>query len=283
MKKWVAVLALLALTLTSCREAEQGGGTAVAIRTIGGMEAKESKTIHVTREQVYQGDLILVNKTHPVKPSAVQTDVVHLNKRAESKAEYRLLDSTIRLSRSVTEAFEEMVRAAREEGITHFMINSGYRNREEQKALYLEKGAEYALPAGYSEHNTGLALDIGSTLGEMGQAPEGKWLRSNAWRYGFILRYPKDKDDVTGIQYEPWHFRYVGLPHSAVMDRKGFVLEEYWDYLKKQHHLSVTLDGKAYELHYYPVAQTASIPVPSNRRYRLSGDNKDGILVTVYP
>lgn len=78
-------------------------------------------------------------------------------------------------------------------------------------------GADYALPAGHSEHNLGLALDVGSTQMKMDKAPEGEWIEENSWKYGFILRYPLDKTDVTGIQYEPWHIRYVGLPHSAII------------------------------------------------------------------
>lgn len=73
------------------------------------------------------------------------------------------------------------------------MINSGYRDNKEQGQLYKDMGADYALPAGYSEHNLGLALDIGSTQPDMNQAPEGKWLTKNAWTYGFILLYPKEK------------------------------------------------------------------------------------------
>ncbi|MBU5494611.1 D-alanyl-D-alanine carboxypeptidase family protein, partial [Enterococcus sp. S177_ASV_20] len=107
------------------------------------------------------------------------------------------------------------------------IINSGYRDFDEQSVLYQEMGAEYALPAGYSEHNSGLSLDVGSSLTKMERAPEGKWIEENAWKYGFILRYPEDKTELTGIQYEPWHIRYVGLPHSAIMKEKNFVLEEY--------------------------------------------------------
>ena len=80
-------------------------------------------------------------------------------------------------------------------------------------------GSDYALPAGYSEHNLGLSLDIGSTQKKMEKAPEGKWIEENVWKHGFVLRYPKNKSNITGIQYEPWHIRYVGLPHSAIMQK----------------------------------------------------------------
>ena len=78
---------------------------------------------------------------------------------------------------------------------------------------------------------------------EMNQAPEGKWLTKNAWTYGFILRYPKDKTAITGIQYEPWHFRYVGLPHSLIMQQKNLALEQYLEYLKEEKTISTTIRG----------------------------------------
>ncbi len=78
----------------------------------------------------------------------------------------------------------------------------------------------------------------------MERAPEGKWIEENAWKYGFILRYPEDKTELTGIQYEPWHIRYVGLPHSAIMKEKNFVLEEYMDYLKEEKTISVSVNGE---------------------------------------
>ena len=83
-----------------------------------------------------------------------------------------------------------------------------------------------ALPE-YSEHNLGLALDVGSTLTQIKNAPEGAWLKENAWKYGFIARYPEDNTDVTGVIDEPWHFRYVGLPHSAIMQENHWAFEEY--------------------------------------------------------
>jgi D-alanyl-D-alanine carboxypeptidase len=115
----------------------------------------------------------------------------------------------------------------------------------------------------------------------MNRAPEGKWLKENSWKYGFILRYPEDKTAITGIKYEPWHFRYVGLPHSAIMQEKDMVLEEYWDFLKEQKTFTTTVDHQTYEISYYPVSQNITIQVPANGRYEISGNNLDGVIVTV--
>ncbi|PZE19014.1 VanY-A/VanY-F/VanY-M family D-Ala-D-Ala carboxypeptidase [Paenibacillus xerothermodurans] len=239
-------------------------------------------TIQVTKDQIYKGNLLLVNKHYPVHPEGVEPDAVALAKHQELVNGFVLLDNSIRLSRSLVQKFTTMIEAAEKDGVNRFLISSGYRDNKEQNELYQQMGAEYALPAGYSEHNLGLSLDIGSTQAEMSRAPEGKWLKKNAWSYGFILRYPSDKTAITGIQFEPWHFRYVGLPHSAIMYEKDFVLEEYLDFLKQQKSITTTIENQVYEIFYYPISKNTTIHVPANGRYEISGNNMDGVIVTVY-
>src|SRR6185312_10598314 len=108
---------------------------------------------------------------------------------------YVLLGSEIYLSEDVAHRFREMIAAAGTDGLQYFAVTSGFRSFEEQNLLYEQMGSNRALPPGYSEHNFGLALDVGSTQMRMEDAPEGKWIEKNAWKYGFILRYPKDKTD----------------------------------------------------------------------------------------
>ncbi|WP_103104982.1 M15 family metallopeptidase [Brevibacillus reuszeri] len=241
------------------------------------------KTISVETDQIYKGNLLLVNKDYPVHQEGVASDVVNLVRHNYLIDGYALNDGSIELSEKVAESFLEMVQAASADDVNHFMINSGYRGFEEQRMLYEKMGSDYALPEGYSEHNLGLSLDIGSTQMKMDQAPEGKWLKKNAWKYGFILRYPEDKVAITGIQYEPWHYRYLGLPHSAIIQEKNFTLEEYLDYLKEVKETTVTALGESYRIFYYPVVQDTMIQVPANRKYVISGDNREGVIVTVYP
>jgi D-alanyl-D-alanine carboxypeptidase len=243
----------------------------------------KNQTIKVAKDQVYQGNLILVNKVYPLHQQGVKSDVIKLSQHKELVKGYGLYDNNIQLSKSVVQAFQKLVGAADKDKVRNFSITSGYRGLKEQEKLYEEMGSDYALPAGYSEHNLGLSLDIGSTLMEMNQAPEGKWLNQNAWKYGFILRYPKDQTTITGIQYEPWHYRYVGLPHSAIMQKQHLVLEQYLDYVKKEKSVRFQVDGEKYEISYYPVSNNTTIKVPANRRYEISGNNMDGVIVTVYP
>ena len=240
-------------------------------------------TIEITKDFVFQGNLLLVNNEYPVHKESIKSDVVNLFTHQELTKGYGLLDNNVKLSEDIAQKFSTMVAAAEKEEVRHFIINSGFRDFGEQNLLFQEMGSDYALPAGYSEHNLGLSLDVGSTQMKMDAAPEGKWVEKNAWKYGFILRYPKDKTAITGIQYEPWHIRYVGLPHSAIMEEKDFVLEEYLEFLKEQKTISTTIQGKKYEISYYPVTKDTTIAVPSNSSWEISGDNMDGVIVTVFP
>lgn len=243
-------------------------------------ESTEQKEID--KEHIYQGNLLLVNKEYPIHEESIKSDVINLSMHNELTEGYVLLGSGIYLSEDIAHIFSEMIAAAAKDGLHAFATTSGFRSFEEQKNLYQQMGSVRALPPGYSEHNFGLALDVGSTQMKMEDAPEGKWIEKNAWKYGFILRYPKDKTDITGIQYEPWHIRYVGLPHSAIMYEKNLVLEEYLDYLKEEQNISVNIEGEKYTVSYYPLSQGLTIKVPVNHHYEISGNNMDGVIVTVY-
>ncbi|MGD2276290.1 VanY-A/VanY-F/VanY-M family D-Ala-D-Ala carboxypeptidase [Bacillus wiedmannii] len=236
----------------------------------------------IAKEQIYQGDLLLINSTYPIRQESVKSDIVKLSNHNELISGYEVLNRDIYLSKGIGQKFSEMVNDAVKEGVSQFCINSGYRDFDEQSVLYQEMGADYALPAGYSEHNSGLSLDVGSKLTKMDRTPEGKWIEKNAWKYGFILRYPSDKTDVTGIQYEPWHIHYVGLPHSAIIQEMDLVLEEYLDYLKEEESVSVSIDGQKYKISYYPISQneTIDVEIPVDAHYEISGDNIDGVIVT---
>ncbi|MCL2634065.1 MAG: M15 family metallopeptidase [Oscillospiraceae bacterium] len=137
--------------------------------------------------------------------------------------------------------------AAQRDGI-NLRVISGYRSVEDQEMYFLSvyrymksKGysdetafyktiAEIAVPY-TSEHNAGLAIDFNLIEEHFDQTPEFRWLAGNAWKYGFIMRYPADKTNTTGIIYEPWHFRFVGLYHAEQIYNSGLCLEEYIDAL----------------------------------------------------
>ena len=149
----------------------------------------------------------------------------------------------MQLNTETAQALETLVAAAKEENLK-FVLVSGYRSYDTQKTIYDSevKGfgqavadTESARP-GHSEHQTGWSLDLGRSDGKceieacFADTPEGQWLAANAHTYGFIIRYPKDKTDVTGYVYEPWHLRYVGTDLSEEMHRTGIqTLEEFFN------------------------------------------------------
>lgn len=117
-----------------------------------------------------------------------------------------------------------MISAAENDGI-NFVFYTAYRTVQKQSELF--SAGKTDVPGGSSEHNSGLALDIGCQVGDFEGSEEEEWLLKNAHEYGFILRYPKGKEDVTGFAHEPWHFRYVGREQAKLIFESGLCLEEY--------------------------------------------------------
>ncbi|OPG97125.1 D-Ala-D-Ala carboxypeptidase VanY [Chryseobacterium mucoviscidosis] len=285
MKKWGFLICIIVLGYIFSKSPalfEQKEEANLQIQNTAENRAGYTKTINVDmKNQVHKGNLLLVNSEYPVHAEGIRTDIVNLAEQQDLVRGYGLLDHNIMLSKYVAQAFQKMIEAAAKDDVRYFLISSGYRDFTKQEQLYEEKGSDYALPAGHSEHNLGLSMDIGSTLAAMSEAPEGAWLEKNAWQYGFILRYPKDKVHITGIQYEPWHFRYVGLPHSAIMYHNHLVLEQYLELLQQKKSISAEVGDKHYHVRYYDASKEKSINVPEHGQYEISGDNMNGVVVTV--
>ncbi|EEM93815.1 D-Ala-D-Ala carboxypeptidase VanY [Bacillus thuringiensis] len=284
MKKWVFISFFIACTVCVGVYISPLFQKGIDVKIVGKDElvkAANTEGKEITKEQIYKGDLLLVNRDYPVKKDSIRSDIINVNHNSELVRGYVIFDRNLRLSKDVMKKFLNVVDAAGKESVNHFLISSGYRDFQEQKQLYEKMGSDYALPAGYSEHNLGLSLDIGSTQKKMEKAPEGKWIEENVWKHGFVLRYPKNKSHITGIQYEPWHIRYVGLPHSAIMQKKNFTLEEYLEFLKEEKEISTEVEGKKYTVSYYKVSGNMKVNVPANKQYEISGNNMDGVIVTV--
>ncbi|AVP46248.1 M15 family metallopeptidase [Bacillus cereus] len=284
MKKWVFISFFIACTVCVGVYISPLFQKEIDVKIVGKDElvkAANTEGKEITKEQIYKGDLLLVNRDYPVKKDSIRSDIINVNHNSELVRGYVIFDRNLRLSKDVVKKFLNVVDAAGKESVNHFLISSGYRDFQEQKQLYEKMGSDYALPAGYSEHNLGLSLDIGSTQKKMEKAPEGKWIEENVWKHGFVLRYPKNKSNITGIQYEPWHIRYVGLPHSAIMQKKNFTLEEYLEFLKEEKEVSTEVEGKKYTVSYCKVSENTKVNVPANKQYEISGNNMDGVIMTV--
>ena len=185
-------------------------------------------------------DLLLVNKKHEVPEGYI--------------LELEEVESGHQVDKRIAKSLEQMLSDARKEGLSS-IICSSYRTNAKQQKLYNNKVREYkrwgcsseeaeelasywvAIP-GTGEHETGLAVDIVSRdyqiLDEkQEQTDVQKWLIDNSYKYGFALRYPTDKKDITMINYEPWHYRYVGIDNATYMKEHDMCLEEYIEYLKQ--------------------------------------------------
>lgn len=148
---------------------------------------------------------------------------------------------TMQVSKDIAPSLEAMAKAAKESGF-ELMLISGYRSSAYQKELYDSHVRQYgqaeadrqSAKPGTSEHQTGLAIDVGRADKEcellecFGDTPEGKWLANHAHEYGFIIRYLKDKERYTGYMYEPWHLRYVGNELATELYAKNQTMEEFF-------------------------------------------------------
>lgn len=137
----------------------------------------------------------------------------------------------------------EMFKAAVKAGV-EFMVTSPYRSYSSQESLYngyvksygKDSADTFSARAGHSEHQTGLAMDVASATGKydnFADSPEYEWLINNCYKYGFILRYPKGKEAVTGYTFEPWHYRYVGEEVATYIHENKITFDEYYEYFVK--------------------------------------------------
>ena len=172
----------------------------------------------------YIDDVIVVNKTYSLPSNFAPNNLVTIN-------------GYIKVVDYVKNAFNELKSDASSIGLNIY-ASSGYRSYSDQKYIYnnyvkmdgQEKADTYSARAGYSEHQTGLAIDVNTIDMTFDNTEESIWLKENCYRYGFIIRYPKNKDSITGYMYEPWHIRYVGkeLAKKLYNDGQWITLEEYY-------------------------------------------------------
>ena len=186
----------------------------------------------VKNSNINEGNLMLVNKFNKLTNEYIPNDLVDVSKMygyGENK-----------LKKEVYENFLNMWNDAKAQNL-NLIITSAYRDYAYQDSLWKNyassKGDKWAdsvaARAGYSEHQTGLAMDIvtyGSNMDNFENTNEFKWLNENAYKYGFIMRYPKGKEKITGYAYESWHYRYVGKKVAKEIHDKGITYDEYYAY-----------------------------------------------------
>ena len=172
---------------------------------------------------------ILVNASHPLPLDWVPDDLVNLWE--QQPRHFMLPMRREYLVRSAFEAANEMFAAAEKDGFDDFEVCSAYRDAERQSAIYenSEKDGYVARP-GESEHQTGLAFDIGNWLGSFlseRNTAHRDWIAEHCWEFGFIVRYQEGRENVTGVPAEPWHLRYVGRDAALEIRDHNWTLEEW--------------------------------------------------------
>lgn len=203
--------------------------------------------VNVHRDQDYyenmeitdtsKGNTMLVNKYNALSKDYEVEDLKIISKT------YSYGDNK-KLNKEAYDAFISLADDAKKEGYT-ILIVSSYRTYQDQEDVWKDykasfgtkKADAYAARAGSSEHETGLAIDVAdyNDKNDKFEATESfKWMQTNAHKYGYILRYPKDKENITGYSYEAWHYRYVGIDTATKVYNEGITYDEYYEYYLKK-------------------------------------------------
>ena len=238
---------------------------------IGKVEEKERsgmKTVSLDEFLGYDNvmvdeSLLLVNEKHKLNENYIPQTTFHQERDVE-------------MNICAKESFDELSKALFEETGETLFISSAYRDYEKQKEIKSEEG-ETAQEPGCSEHQTGLALDVfvKNYAGESFiKSESGQFINENCGDYGFIIRYPIFGEKKTGIPYEPWHLRYVGYPHSRIINQSKITFEEYIDFFET---------GKFYKYENYVITRqnTKNIFVPKSFESAVvSEDNTGAVIIT---
>ncbi|KAF1305271.1 M15 family metallopeptidase [Enterococcus saccharolyticus] len=212
-------------------------------------EKEHKKQSDLPDGKVKDWNLLLVGPKHPLEKDFPDENFMEIK------------GTPMQLDKRVIQAYEDLSQAANDAGFP-LAIVSAYRSVSYQEQVFqqnvdlcmsqgmtkeeaIAKTKETITEPGYSEHHTGLAIDIVDEHWQMnypkeildeefGESEGGKWLAKHAREFGFIVRYPKDKESITQITYEPWHFRYVGVEHAQYIEEHQLTLEEYIDLLKEK-------------------------------------------------
>jgi len=239
------------------------------------------QTIELNQTNIYQGPLILVNDKYQYQS---QNHLVKYKNHYMCQEVSKLLNviyKKLNIHQDIS-------------------LVSCYRTHEEQQNIYqnslMENGKEYtqkyvALPH-CSEHETGLAIDLALTKENIDficpDFPNSgicQQFRELSYQYGFIERYQKDKEEITHIAYEPWHFRYVGYPHSMIMKENHLCLEEYHQFIKQfslYNPYTYVSGSRIIEIFYVPLTSSQTLCLKDNVYYQISGNNIDGAIITTW-
>ncbi|MGN1224434.1 MAG: D-alanyl-D-alanine carboxypeptidase family protein [Ruminococcus sp.] len=233
-------------------------------------------TITLSDSDLHNGALVMVSNTCPYSGKTDFTD-------------FSTLYDTCLKFRTETLTFQPEMRNPMVELFDAYQASQGAVNLQIHSTSITNTDYDSLYTNVLSERSSGYSFDIGliTSTGEVVPylTKRNEWMVANCWYYGFILRYPDDKTSITGVDYMPHHFRYVGLPHSMIMYENNYCLEEYLDYVKSytvDNPLTYTSGDIIYEIYYYAASTTGSteVKIPKKNSYSISGNNTDGFIIT---
>ena len=247
-------------------------------------------------DEIYDGYLILVNKDYPSHHDGENT----VSLMDYKSSTYGITDNRVCADKGIINNMNQMFDDfASIYGYTDVMVACAYRSYSLQVQLYNDEIAEkgdldaeqWVAPPGFSEHQSGYAFDLNLSIengsGGINYNGEGiySWINENSYKYGFILRYLEGKEQITGYEHEPWHFRYVGEAHAEYIMKNMITLEEYIDIVHTHsvdNPLVINCDNGEVCHVYYVVANDGitQVPVVKGCSYEISGDNFSGFIVT---
>ena len=295
----LALVLLLVIIIASIEKGEDpsqtdGGNEQIVVNS----EKIEFTELEVTEDTLLTGSLLLVNKDHyydvPESLNLVKIYEYRESHRGNSESTYKLPDSSQRLEATAMAYMHEMLMDLGNETNNHnIMIASAFRTHSDQ--------SNYSIPAGYSDSHTGciaaLTVSGGASpyLYDESNSELDSWLRKNSYKYGYVVRYPDDKVETTGVEDYSYAYRYVGLPHAKYIYDNALCLEEYIEYLKKNTSIKDMLkvnatDGYEYAIYYVDCQAGDAVKVPlqtpnpdgsTNFPYTVSGTNDGGVVITI--
>jgi len=250
--------------------------------------------IQMESSDINRGHLVLVNHENAfVFPQDHENDLIrisdHITESVGITTEHTIL------SASIITPLNDMMDAFHEHtNITNVVIRSAFRSMSGQQQIFDNMvrrwgrtGAlRWAARPGHSEHHTGFAFDFGLKVSGQIEMFEGagsyNWIPRNSHNYGFILRYPSGKVNITQTNFEPWHYRYVGIPHAPIIRSKNWALEEYIENIREytfEEPLTFTFNDIEYQVYF---TSAMEVRLPYDVDFNISGNNIDGFIVTFW-
>lgn len=252
--------------------------------------AEPVNTVSFSAEDVHKGNLILVNAEYEYTfPEGDIEPITIVGNRNDC---YQAGDYVTKLDKEVIvqlNALMEAYAASMNSTTTDVFVQDGFRTFDEQVARH-SSGKSKTFEAGHTDYHTGRTFDMflmdSTSSSGYSYFEADEWFSQNAGSYGFILRYPEGKKEVTGENPRTYTYRYVGVPHASYINFNQYCLEEYIEDVKRhtnENPLEITANGHTYNVYYVPAEEEGKteVPVPEDKEYTVSGCNAGGFIVTV--